>query len=104
LGWENGKDMIARGRSLAAERRDGRLGTWTLGRLLRRFRVDRKQLKGKNNKRQLVSYSIFYVRPLFSSAAGDMRRGQSLIVWAINEGRAAARECDRFLMGTTKLP
>jgi glutamate synthase (NADPH/NADH) small chain len=37
-------------------------------------------------------------------AAGDMRRGQSLIVWAINEGRAAARECDRFLMGTTKLP
>ena len=37
-------------------------------------------------------------------SAGDMRRGQSLIVWAINEGRAAARECDRFLMGTTKLP
>jgi glutamate synthase (NADPH/NADH) small chain len=37
-------------------------------------------------------------------AAGDMRRGQSLIVWAINEGRAAARECDRYLMGTTKLP
>ena len=37
-------------------------------------------------------------------AAGDMRRGQSLIVWAINEGRAVARECDRFLMGTTKLP
>ena len=37
-------------------------------------------------------------------SAGDMRRGQSLIVWAINEGRAAARECDKFLMGTTKLP
>tara|TARA_Y100001934_G_scaffold263322_1_gene338916 strand:- start:1781 stop:2671 length:891 start_codon:yes stop_codon:yes gene_type:complete len=37
-------------------------------------------------------------------AAGDMRRGQSLIVWAINEGRAAARECDRFLMGETTLP
>ena len=37
-------------------------------------------------------------------AAGDMRRGQSLIVWAINEGRAVARECDKFLMGTTKLP
>ena len=36
--------------------------------------------------------------------AGDMRRGQSLVVWAINEGRAAARECDRYLMGTTKLP
>lgn len=36
--------------------------------------------------------------------AGDMRRGQSLVVWAINEGRAAARECDRYLMGVTKLP
>ncbi len=39
---------------------------------------------------------------LFS--AGDMRRGQSLVVWAINEGRAAARECDRYLMGKTALP
>ena len=37
-------------------------------------------------------------------AAGDMRRGQSLIVWAINEGRGAARECDRYLMGATELP
>ncbi len=37
-------------------------------------------------------------------AAGDMRRGQSLIVWAINEGRGAARECDRYLMGETALP
>ncbi|MFC7785079.1 MULTISPECIES: glutamate synthase subunit beta [unclassified Rossellomorea] len=37
-------------------------------------------------------------------AAGDMRRGQSLIVWAINEGREAARECDRYLMGGTELP
>ena len=37
-------------------------------------------------------------------AAGDCRRGQSLVVWAINEGRAAARECDRHLMGATTLP
>lgn len=37
-------------------------------------------------------------------AAGDCRRGQSLIVWAINEGRGAARECDRYLMGSTRLP
>ena len=36
--------------------------------------------------------------------AGDMRRGQSLVVWAINEGRGAARECDRYLMGTSVLP
>jgi glutamate synthase (NADPH/NADH) small chain len=37
-------------------------------------------------------------------AAGDMRRGQSLVVWAIREGRQAAREVDRFLMGATALP
>jgi glutamate synthase (NADPH/NADH) small chain len=37
-------------------------------------------------------------------AAGDMRRGQSLVVWAINEGRTAAREIDRYLMGGTSLP
>ena len=37
-------------------------------------------------------------------AAGDCRRGQSLVVWAINEGRGAARECDRWLMGSTDLP
>jgi glutamate synthase (NADPH/NADH) small chain len=37
-------------------------------------------------------------------AAGDMRRGQSLVVWAINEGRGAAREVDRHLMGSSNLP
>ncbi len=37
-------------------------------------------------------------------AAGDCRRGQSLIVWAIDEGRGAARECDRYLMGSSDLP
>ena len=37
-------------------------------------------------------------------AAGDMRRGQSLVVWAINEGRGAAREVDRYLMGYTHIP
>ena len=37
-------------------------------------------------------------------AAGDCRRGQSLVVWAIHEGREAARECDRYLMGVTELP
>ena len=37
-------------------------------------------------------------------AAGDMRRGQSLVVWAINEGRAAARACDLYLMGSSQLP
>jgi glutamate synthase (NADPH/NADH) small chain len=37
-------------------------------------------------------------------AAGDMRRGQSLVVWAIREGRQAARSIDEFLMGTSDLP
>ena len=37
-------------------------------------------------------------------AAGDMRRGQSLVVWAIREGRQCARAVDEFLMGSTELP
>ncbi|HWH81929.1 MAG TPA: glutamate synthase subunit beta [Burkholderiaceae bacterium] len=37
-------------------------------------------------------------------AAGDMRRGQSLVVWAIREGRQAARAVDQYLMGTSELP
>jgi len=37
-------------------------------------------------------------------AAGDMRRGQSLVVWAIREGRQAARAVDEFLMGQSDLP
>jgi glutamate synthase (NADPH/NADH) small chain len=36
--------------------------------------------------------------------AGDMRRGQSLVVWAIREGRLCARSVDIFLMGSTNLP
>jgi glutamate synthase (NADPH/NADH) small chain len=37
-------------------------------------------------------------------SAGDMRRGQSLVVWAISEGRQAAKGVDRWLMGDTMLP
>jgi glutamate synthase (NADPH/NADH) small chain len=37
-------------------------------------------------------------------AAGDMRRGQSLVVWAIREGRQAAAAVDKYLMGATLLP
>jgi glutamate synthase (NADPH/NADH) small chain len=36
--------------------------------------------------------------------AGDMRRGQSLVVWAIREGRQCARSVDEFLMGSSNLP
>ena len=42
------------------------------------------------------------VKGIFS--AGDMRRGQSLVVWAIREGRQAARSIDQFLMGKSDLP
>ena len=37
-------------------------------------------------------------------ACGDARRGQSLVVWAINEGRSAARKVDEYLMGDSVLP
>jgi glutamate synthase (NADPH/NADH) small chain len=37
-------------------------------------------------------------------AAGDTRRGQSLVVWAIREGRQCARSVDEFLMGFSELP
>ncbi|MBI5766672.1 MAG: glutamate synthase subunit beta [Verrucomicrobia bacterium] len=56
----------------------------------------RSNIKAEHEKYRTSIPNIF--------AAGDCRRGQSLVVWAINEGRGAAREVDRFLMGTTDLP
>jgi glutamate synthase (NADPH/NADH) small chain len=56
----------------------------------------RSNIKAEHEKYRTNIENIF--------AAGDCRRGQSLVVWAINEGRGAARECDRFLMGQTDLP
>ena len=54
-----------------------------------------------NVKASIANYST-NVRGIF--AAGDMRRGQSLIVWAIAEGRSVAHHVDRFLMETSSLP
>jgi glutamate synthase (NADPH) small chain len=51
-----------------------------------------------------ADYGQFHTSVEGVFAAGDCRRGQSLVVWAINEGRAAAREADRWLMGETSLP
>ena len=51
----------------------------------------------RTNVKAEYGYFSTNVKGVF--AAGDMRRGQSLVVWAINEGRAAARECDKYLMG-----
>ena len=59
-------------------------------------RDDRSNAKAEYGKYMTSVKGVF--------AAGDARRGQSLIVWAINEGREAARECDRYLMGSTNLP
>ena len=56
--------------------------------------------KRSNAKAEDGNYST-NIRGVF--AAGDMRRGQSLIVWAFKEGRGAAREVDRYLMGSTDL-
>jgi glutamate synthase (NADPH/NADH) small chain len=52
----------------------------------------------------LAQYDEFATSKPGIFAAGDGRRGQSLIVWAIDEGRRAAREVDRFLMGKSYLP
>ncbi|SFS53241.1 glutamate synthase subunit beta [Marininema halotolerans] len=61
---------------------------------------------GLHHKRQRISaeYGEYTTNLDGVFAAGDVRRGQSLIVWAIHEGREAARECDRYVMGETNLP
>jgi len=65
-----------------------------------------QQLKVEQEERSNIKapYGDFRTSMIKVFAAGDARRGQSLIVWAINEGRAVARECDRYLMGCTNLP
>lgn len=57
---------------------------------------NRGNVKAEEGKFQTNIAKIF--------AAGDMRRGQSLVVWAISEGREAARKVDEYLMGYSKLP
>ena len=56
---------------------------------------ERSNFKAEHNIHKTSHPKVF--------AAGDCRRGQSLVVWAINEGRAAAREIDLELMGATTL-
>src|SRR6266849_9620089 len=60
------------------------------------------ELDQRGNVRANTSDYQTSVPKVFS--AGDMRRGQSLVVWAIREGRLCARAIDQFLMGTTNLP
>jgi glutamate synthase (NADPH/NADH) small chain len=56
---------------------------------------ERKNVKAKEGVYRTNVSKVF--------AAGDMRRGQSLVVWAISEGREAARKVDEFLMGHSNL-
>jgi glutamate synthase (NADPH/NADH) small chain len=67
--------------------------------LLEKLGVERDARSNAKAEHGLYSTNV---RGVF--AAGDARRGQSLVVWAFNEGRGAARECDRYLMGSTELP
>jgi glutamate synthase (NADPH/NADH) small chain len=63
------------------------------------------ELDGRGNVRGLTDGSNAYktsIPGIYS--AGDMRRGQSLVVWAIREGRQCARAVDEYLMGTSELP
>jgi glutamate synthase (NADPH) small chain len=63
-----------------------------------------EQLGLKLDPRGNVATDANYMSPIPGVfAAGDMRRGQSLVVWAISEGRKAARAIDLFLMGSTRL-
>ena len=73
-----------------------------VGALLDAFGVDKD---ARNNAKATTDGEGCYrtnVDKVF--AAGDVRRGQSLVVWAIREGRQAAREVDAFLMGSSLLP
>ncbi len=73
-----------------------------VGSVLESFGVD-KDARG-NAKATTEGEKSYFTNVPKVFAAGDMRRGQSLVVWAIREGRQAARAVDEFLMGVTTLP
>jgi glutamate synthase (NADPH/NADH) small chain len=66
------------------------------------FRVD-KDARG-NVRASTEGERAYYTSVDKVFAAGDMRRGQSLVVWAIREGRQCARAVDAYLMGSSELP
>ena len=70
--------------------------------VLEAFGVDKDARGNAKATTDLTGGYVTNVGKVF--AAGDMRRGQSLVVWAIREGRQAARAVDEFLMGQTGLP
>ncbi len=66
--------------------------------------ADQLNLKRSERSNVEAEYGEFKTSAKGVFACGDARRGQSLIVWAINEGRAAARKVDEYLMGESVLP
>lgn len=66
--------------------------------------IDQLELETDNRSNVAASESDYQTNIQGVFAAGDMRRGQSLIVWAISEGRQAAHHIDSFLMGSSNLP
>jgi glutamate synthase (NADPH) small chain len=70
--------------------------------VLEAFGVDKDARGNAKASTEFTGGYATNVRKVF--AAGDMRRGQSLVVWAIREGRQAARAVDEFLMGSSALP
>ena len=105
LEWRDGKPSEVAGseRELPADLVLFAMGfTNPVASLLEAFGVDKD---GRGNAKASTDGAGCYatnVAKVF--AAGDVRRGQSLVVWAIREGRQAAREVDAFLMGSTVLP
>jgi glutamate synthase (NADPH/NADH) small chain len=73
-----------------------------VGGVLEAFGVD-KDARG-NAKADTEGDNAYATNVSKVFAAGDLRRGQSLVVWAIREGRQAARAVDQFLMGSSTLP
>jgi glutamate synthase (NADPH/NADH) small chain len=73
-----------------------------VGTVLEAFGVDKDARGNARASTDFIGGYATNVDKVF--AAGDMRRGQSLVVWAIREGRQAARAVDEFLMGMSDLP
>ena len=70
--------------------------------VLEQFGVEKDARGNAKATTEFTNGYVTNVPKLF--AAGDIRRGQSLVVWAIREGRQAARSVDEFLMGYSDLP
>jgi glutamate synthase (NADPH/NADH) small chain len=66
--------------------------------------ADKLGIKQDARSNYMAEYGKYQTNVKNIFTAGDMRRGQSLIVWAISEGREAARQVDLFLMGKSELP